>query len=71
MKTLALLSIPMKHDPLGNSHNGFLRLIEGRELRLYGIIGVRHVDHECASYVQFPQLPCCADVLPIPCVGFS
>lgn len=36
----------MEHDPLGHSHDALLGLIEGRELRQNGVVGVGHLDDD-------------------------
>lgn len=34
--------LPVEHNPLRDGHNTLLRLIESGELRLHGIICIRH-----------------------------
>ena len=33
----------MKHNPLGYSDNALLSLVQGRELCLHNVVGIRHV----------------------------
>jgi hypothetical protein len=37
----------MEHDPLCNGHDGLLSLVQGRQLGLNGVVGVRH---ECDDF---------------------
>jgi hypothetical protein len=61
------LGIPMEHDPLRNSDNGFLRLIQGRQLRLNGVVGIRHGGHsQMLSYIWALLQGCCSAVLHSP-----
>lgn len=39
------IELPVKQDPLRDSDNTLLRLIESGELCLYSIIGIRHDDN--------------------------
>lgn len=45
--------VPVKHNPLGNSDNALLGLIQRRELRLDGVIGISH-----GEFYLFRNLGC-------------
>lgn len=50
------LSVPVEHDPLSDSDNGLLRLVQSRQLRLNGISTVRHGSHsQMLSYIWSSQ----------------